>query len=100
MASLLVSASGAVDVNSETSTLLTEMELITGLSNPDKSFAYFNLTVTDNTFTRRLGPTEEGQDKAHLAINAYATSFGSDPDIYVSKTEHVNHIEDVCTKKF
>ena len=81
-------------MNSETSTLLAEMELITGLSNPDKSFAYFNLTVTDNTFTRRLGPTEEGQDKAHLAINAYATSFGSDPDIYVSKTEHVNHIED------
>ena len=59
------------------------MELVSDLSIGDKSFAYFNLTITNNTFT---WPTEEGSEiRSHLAINAYATSFASDPDIYVSK---------------
>ena len=58
------------------------MELLSDLSIGDKSYAYFNLTITNNTFT---WPTEEGQIRSHLAINAYATSFESDPDIYVSK---------------
>jgi len=66
-------------VSSLETRILTEMELISDLSIPDKSFAFFNFTVTNNTYTDIQG------DKAHLAFNLYATSFGSDPDIFISK---------------
>jgi len=64
------------------------MKLLDGLSIPDKSFAYFNLTVSNNTYSR------EGDNEAHLAFNVYATSFSSDPDIYISKTEHVARVQE------
>mmetsp|Transcript_8141 Transcript_8141/g.9780 ORF Transcript_8141/g.9780 Transcript_8141/m.9780 type:complete len:119 (-) Transcript_8141:4534-4890(-) len=63
------------------------MSLMSGLSLPDKSFAYFNLTVTDNVYSRY----DRG---VHLSFNVYATDFASDPDIYISKKGHVSHIED------
>jgi len=67
-------------VSSLETKILPEIELISDLSLPDKSFAYFNFTVTNNTYTDLQG------DKAHLVFNVYATSFDSDPDIYISKT--------------
>ena len=63
--------------------MLDEMKLLTGMSLGDKSYAYFNLTVTDNVYSRY----EKG---VHLALNVYATKFASDPDIFVSKVGHVN----------
>ena len=62
----------------ETSFELREMKLMSGLSLPDKSFAFYNLTVTDNVFSQR-------NSSVHLSFNVYASSFGSDPDLFVSK---------------
>ena len=53
------------------------MKLLSDLSLPDKSMAFFNLTVTDNVYSRY----DRG---VHLAFNVYATEFASDPDIYIS----------------
>ena len=85
----LTTTVSAQDVTEKTSTDLTEMQLISELSNADKSYAYFKLTVTENTYTTGID-----NPRAHLAINAYATSFLSDPDIFVSKTEHVDRLVD------
>ena len=82
--------SDEVALGNEAALPLAEMELVSDLSIGDKSYAYFNLVITSNTFTL---PTEDNPIRSHLAINAYATSFGSDPDIYVSSTEHVKRIE-------
>ena len=79
----------AIEVTSETSGELREMELLDGLHNADKSYAYFNLTVTENDFTSGVE-----MPKANLALNVYATSFNSDPDIFVTKTGHVNRLLD------
>lgn len=74
-------------VTDRNSVELEEMKLVSGLSLPDKSFAYFNLTVTDNVYSR----FSKG---VHLAFNVYATDFASDPDLFVSKVGHVDQIED------
>lgn len=68
------------------SSALEEMELVSNLQIADKSFAFFDLKVTSNEHTV---PTGEDAIRSHLAINAYAKSFGSDPDIFVSKSKHV-----------
>ena len=62
------------------------MKLVSGLRLPAKSFAYFNLTVTDNLYSRY-------KRGVHLAFNVYAVGFESDPDIYLSKTAHVNTLD-------
>lgn len=54
------------------------MTLLSGLSLPDKQFAFYNLTVTDNVYSRF-------KNGIHLSFNVYPTSFRSDPDIYLSK---------------
>ena len=63
---------------------MPEMELISDLSIGDKSFAYFNLTVTENTFTWDKA-TNAARADTYLTITTYATSYNSDPDIYISK---------------
>ena len=47
------------------------------------------MIITSNEWTE---PPVEGDERSHLAINAYATSFGSDPDIYVSKSGYVKSV--------
>lgn len=54
------------------------MKLLPDLTLPDKSLAFFNLTVTDNVYSRYAAGV-------HLAFNVFATGFASDPDIYISK---------------
>ena len=93
-AALMGTTVSGIRVTAENSLALTEMELMSGLSNKDKSFAYFNLTITDNIHTNPIELSESEDATAHLAFNLYATSFGSDPDIFVSKTEHVSRLED------
>ena len=75
----------------DNSIALDEMELVSDLSIGDKSFAFFDLTITSNAHTE---PADAETIRSHLAINAYATSFGSDPDILISKTKHVKNISE------
>ena len=60
-------------------TVLGEDELISGLSLGGKEFQHYHLTVTGAY-----------RGDAHLSISAFATSYNSDPDIYISKVSQ-NH---------
>jgi hypothetical protein len=55
---------------------LPEQEIISGNRLEDKSTAYYQLLISDTFFT----------GKENLAIRVIAESFGSDPDIFISKT--------------
>ena len=59
--------------------VLHEEELISGLHLNPKEFAYYHLRVTNRIY--------KGQD--HLTISAFATSYNSDPDIYISKVSQI-----------
>ena len=63
---LATAAPKYANVTATNSAMLDEMKLVTGMSLGDKSYAYFNLTVTDNVYSRY----EKG---VHLAFNVYAT---------------------------
>lgn len=76
--SLTSSVDCKANVTAFNSVDLQEMTLLSELSLPDKSLAFFNLTITDNVYSR----FKKG---VHLSFNVYPTRFGSDPDIYVSK---------------
>ena len=54
---------------------LPEQEIISGNRLEDKSTAYYQLLISDTFFT----------GKENLAIRVIAESFGSDPDIFISK---------------
>ena len=54
---------------------LPEQEILSGNHLEDKSTAYYRLLVSDSFFTGRES----------LAIRVIADSFGSDPDIFISK---------------
>ena len=55
--------------------VLHEEELISDIHLNPKEFAYYHLKVTSRIY--------KGED--HLTISAFATSFNSDPDIYISR---------------
>jgi hypothetical protein len=64
--------------------MLWEQDILEGNHLGDKSSAYFQLTVTDRGYFT---------GKENLAIRVIMESFGSDPDLYISKVliTHFNH---------
>ena len=56
---------------------LGEGELVTNLWLDAKEYAHFVMKVTKKHYNAKKAP--------HLSISAFATSYDSDPDIYISK---------------
>ena len=59
-------------------TTIHQGELISDQHLEAKQRAHYHLKITSNIY--------KGQD--HLAISAFAASFNSDPDVYISKVSH------------
>ena len=60
-------------------TTIHQGELISDQHLDAKQRAHFHLKITSNIY--------KGQD--HLAISAFAASFNSDPDVYLSKVSKI-----------
>ena len=62
---------------------LYEEQLISDLHLNAKEFLHYYLMVTSNIY--------KGDD--HLTISAFETSYGSDPDIYISKVSFTRFLK-------
>jgi len=57
-----------------------EQDVLEGNSLGDKSFGYFQITISERYFT----------GAENLAIRVIADSFGSDPDLFISRVSVAN----------
>ena len=79
----MVALCGAQEFINENLTEIQQDELLSHISQPDKSWKRFMLTIHDDY---------RYEEDANLSITAFATSFDSDPDIFIKKrVSQVSH---------